>query len=405
MASTTDYERATGPLRGFRVVDASTILAGPLAAQILGDFGAEVIKIEHPRKSDGMRGHGLDKDGVPLWWKMIGRNKQTITLDLNTTDGQGIFRDLAATADVVIENFRPGTFERWGLSYDVLSAVNPGLILLRVTGFGQKGPYSKRPAFGTLVESMSGFAHLTGPPDGPPTLPAFGLADSIAGIAGSSAVSMALLERERNGGIGQQVDLDLLTPIMTAVGPGVMYADQLGIDQERTGNRSQNNSPRNLYRTKDDQWVAISTSAHAIAERVMRIVGHPEVMDEDWFATGRQRAQHADLLDTYVGDWIAERTRDEVTEVFEEAGAAVAPVYRPSDLLRDPQVVDTDMIIAVDDEELGPVRMQNVMWRMGGSPGSIRHTGRAAGADTDRVLAALGRTPHDLDDLRARGVI
>ncbi|RVW00398.1 CoA transferase [Rhodococcus spongiicola] len=394
-----------GPLRGFRVIDVSTILAGPLAAQILGDFGAEVIKIEHPRKPDGMRGHGLDKDGVPLWWKMISRNKQTVTLDLSTTDGQGIFRDLAATADVVIENFRPGTFERWGLSYDVLSAVNPGLILLRVTGFGQKGPYSKRPAFGTLVESMSGFAHLTGPPDGPPTLPAFGLADSIAGIAGSSAVSMALLERERNGGTGQQVDLDLLTPIMTAVGPGVMYADQLGIDQERTGNRSQNNAPRNLYRTKDDQWVAISTSAHAIAERVMRIVGHPEVIDEDWFATGRQRAQHADLLDAYVGDWIAERTRDEVTEVFEDAGAAVAPVYRPSDLLRDPQVVDTDMITAVDDEELGPMRMQNVMWRMGGSPGSIRHTGRSAGADTDRVLSALGRTPHDLDDLRERGVI
>ncbi|MGA4692185.1 CaiB/BaiF CoA transferase family protein [Rhodococcus sp. AB351] len=401
----TDDKLPAGPLRGIKVLDASTILAGPLAAQILGDFGAEVIKIEHPAKPDGMRGHGLDKNGVPLWWKMVSRNKQTVTLNLSTPDGQEIFRDLAAEADVVVENFRPGTFERWGLSYAELAERNPALIMLRVTGFGQQGPYATRPAFGTLVESMSGFAHLTGHPDGPPTLPAFGLADSIAGVAGSSAVSMALFERERNGGTGQEIDLDLLTPIMTAVGPGVIYADQLGIDQQRTGNRSQNNAPRNLYRTKDDHWVAVSTSAQAIAERVLRLVGHPEVIDEDWFATGRTRAEHADLLDKYVGDWIADRTRDEVVVAFEEAGAAVAPVYRPSDLLTDPQVVATDMVTTVDDDDLGPVRMQNIMWRMGRSPGAIRHTGRPAGADTDRVLSHLGRSPEDIDELRARGVI
>ncbi|MEU7631093.1 CoA transferase [Nocardia sp. NPDC049220] len=401
----TNEKGSSGPLRGIKVLDASTILAGPLTAQILGDFGADVIKIEHPQQPDGMRGHGLDKNGVPLWWKMVNRNKRTITLNLSTAEGQEIFRDLARAADVVIENFRPGTFERWGLSYADLSAANPGLIMLRVTGFGQHGPYATRPAFGTLVESMSGFAYLTGQPDGPPTLPAFGLADSIAGIAGSSAVSMALLDRERSGGIGQEIDLDLLTPIMTAVGPGVIYADQLGIDQERTGNRSQNNAPRNLYRTKDEHWLAISTSAQAIAERVMRIVEHPEVIDEDWFATGRTRAQHADLLDRYVGEWIAERTRDEVTTVFEQAGAAVAPVYRPSDLLTDPQVVATDMITTVEDDDLGPVRMQNVMWRMGRSPGSIRHTGRPAGADTDNILTSLGRSAEEIDNLRVRGII
>ncbi|WP_227980014.1 CaiB/BaiF CoA transferase family protein [Nocardia spumae] len=405
MTDDTSESPAAGPLRGIKVLDASTILAGPLSAQILGDFGAEVIKIEHPDKPDGMRGHGLDKNGVPLWWKMISRNKQTVTLNLNTADGQAIFRELAAEADVVVENFRPGTFERWGLSYAELSAANPGLIMLRVTGFGQHGPYAGRPAFGTLVESMSGFAHLTGQPDGPPTLPAFGLADSIAGIAGSAAVSMALLDRERHGGAGQEIDLDLLSPIMAAVGPAVIYADQLGIDQERTGNRSQNNAPRNLYRTKDDHWVAISTSAQAIAERVMRIVGHPEVLDEEWFATGRARAQHADLLDRYVGDWIADRTRDEVTGVFEDAGAAVAPVYRPSDLLVDPQVVATDMITTVADDELGPMRMHNVMWRMGRTPGAIRHTGRPAGADTDKVLTQLGHSAEDIDNLRLRGVI
>lgn len=369
----------SGPLEGLRVLDASTILAGPLAAQILGDYGAEVIKVEHPVRGDGMRGHGLDKDGESLWWKMISRNKRTIGLYLGDPDGARVFRDLATTADIVVENFRPGTLERWGLGYDVLSAANPGLILLRVTGFGQTGPYAARPTFGTLVEAMSGFAHLTGEPDRPPTLPAFGLADSIAGVAGAAAVSMALLHRASTGQ-GQVIDLDLLSPIMTAVGPGVIYADQLGIDQERTGNRSQNNAPRNTYRTADGHWLAISTSANSVAERVLRLVGHAEVLDEPWFATGRQRAEHADLLDEYVGGWIAARTRSEVLAAFEAAGAAVAPVYKPSELLEDPQVKALELVTTVEDETLGPIRMQNVMWRMSRTPARsavpVGHPGR-----------------------------
>lgn len=393
----------SGPLEGLRVLDASTILAGPLAAQILGDYGAEVIKVEHPVRGDGMRGHGLDKDGESLWWKMISRNKRTIGLYLGDPDGARVFRDLATTADIVVENFRPGTLERWGLGYDVLSAANPGLILLRVTGFGQTGPYAARPTFGTLVEAMSGFAHLTGEPDRPPTLPAFGLADSIAGVAGAAAVSMALLHRASTGQ-GQVIDLDLLSPIMTAVGPGVIYADQLGIDQERTGNRSQNNAPRNTYRTADGHWLAISTSANSVAERVLRLVGHAEVLDEPWFATGRQRAEHADLLDEYVGGWIAARTRSEVLAAFEAAGAAVAPVYKPSELLEDPQVKALELVTTVEDETLGPIRMQNVMWRMSRTPGSIRSTGRAPGQDTDVVLTELGLDVDTIADLRARGI-
>ncbi|USQ80119.1 CoA transferase [Ornithinimicrobium faecis] len=394
-----------GPLTGLRVLDASTILAGPLTAQILGDYGADVIKIEHPTHGDGMRGHGLDKDGEPLWWKMISRNKRTVGLYLGDPEGAEAFRALARSADVVVENFRPGTFEKWGLGYEELSQDNPGLIMLRVTGFGQSGPYAERPAFGTLVESMSGFAHLTGRPDGPPTLPAFGLADSIAGVAGAAAVSMALFQRARDGK-GQEIDLDLLSPIMTAVGPGVIYADQLGIDQERTGNRSQNNSPRNTYLTSDGHWLAISTSANTIAERVLRLVGHPEVIAEPWFATGRQRAQHADLLDRHVGEWIGIRTREEVLAAFEEAGAAVAPVYRPSELLTDPQVQAMELVTTVEDETLGPLKMQNVMWRMMRTPGRIRSTGRGLGEDTDEVLTHVAELSQEqLERLRNRGVI
>lgn len=394
-----------GPLTGIRVIDASTILAGPLACQILGDFGADVIKVEHPTRGDGMRGHGPAKEGTPLWWKEISRNKRGIGLSLSAPEGAAVFLKLVAHADVVVENFRPGTLERWGIGPERLYEVNPGLILLRITGFGQEGPYSGRPGFGTLAEAMSGFAHLTGQPDGPPTLPAFGLADSICGIAASSAVSMALFARATNGGRGQVIDMNLLEPIMAAVGPGPTEYQQLGTIGMRHGNRSANNAPRNTYLTRDGHWLAVSTSAQAIAERVLRLVGHPEVIDEPWFASGHTRALHADLLDEYVGDWIAARTRDDVLALFDEVGAAVAPVYTARDLAEDPHVRETEMLIEVDDPDLGPVLQHNVMWRMSGTPGRIRFTGRGLGQDTDSVLDELGISVEQAADLRDRQVI
>ena len=400
----------SGPLAGLTVIDCSTILAGPLTCQILGDFGAEVIKVEHPRKPDGMRGHGPSVDGSGIWWKEIARNTRTVAIDLGRPEGAELLLNLVRGADILVENFRPRTLERWGLGWDKLRAVNPGLILLRVTGFGQEGPYAGRPAFGTLVEAMSGFAYLTGQPDGPPTLPAFGLADSIAGIAGASAVSMALSHRDAGGGEGtgegQVIDLSLLEPIMMAVGPGPTVYDRTGVIGQRTGNRSQNNAPRNLYRTADDHWVAVSTSANAIARRVIELVGHPEIAEEPWFATGTGRAEHVELLDGIVGDWIAQRDRDEVMRRFDEAGAAVAPVYSAADLVADPQVRDREMLKRVEDEELGELLQHNVLYRMSASPGSIRSTGRAHGADTDEVLAQrLGLTEERLAELRDADVI
>jgi crotonobetainyl-CoA:carnitine CoA-transferase CaiB-like acyl-CoA transferase len=397
---------SAGPLDLLTVLDCSTILAGPLTCQILGDFGAEVIKVEHPSKPDGMRGHGPAVDGEGIWWKEVARNKRTIGLDLSRSEGAAILLELVRSSDVLVENFRPGTLERWGLGWDVLHEVNPGLILLRVTGFGQDGPYAGRPAFGTLVEAMSGFAHLTGDPDGPPTLPAFGLADSIAGIAGASAVSMALYHRSNNGGLGQVIDLSLLEPIMMAVGPGPTVYDRTGAIGQRTGNRSQNNAPRNLYRTSDGHWVAVSTSANAIARRVMELVGRPEIADEPWFATGTGRAQHVELLDAVVGEWIATRERDDVIAAFTDAGAAMGPVYSAADLVADPQVIAREMLTRVEDEDLGQLLQHNVLYRMSATPGSIRSTGRAHGADTDAVLTErVGITPQRLEELRDADVI
>lgn len=394
-----------GPLTGVKVIDASTILAGPLACQILGDYGADVIKIEHPVKPDGMRGHGPQVDDVPLWWKEISRNKRALGLNLGTPEGADIFLSLASRADVVVENFRPGTLERWGVGPDELHRVNPRLILVRVTGFGQTGRYAARAGFGTLAEAMSGFAHLTGEPDGPPTLPAFGLADSICGIAASSAVAMALFARDRSGVEGQVIDLDLLSPIMTAVGPGPTVYQQTGAIGMRHGNRSTNNAPRNTYKTSDGHWVAISTSAQAIAERVMHLVGHPEVIGEPWFASGRERAAHADELDEMVGAWIAARTRDDVVAAFTLAGAAIAPIYSAKDIVEDPHIRETQMLTEVVDPDLGGLLQHNVLWRMSQTPGSIRFTGREHGADTDEVLSDLGISAERRAELRSRHII
>jgi crotonobetainyl-CoA:carnitine CoA-transferase CaiB-like acyl-CoA transferase len=393
-------------LEGITVIDAATLFAGPLAATILGDFGAEVLKIEHPSKGDPARTHGPSKDGIGLWWTLLGRNKQTVAIDLSDAAGAELLLGLVKSADVLIENFRPGTLERWGIGPEVLHAVNPRLVIARVTGFGQQGPYAARPGFGTLAESMSGFAAITGEPDGPPTLPPFGLADGIAAQTVAMAVLTALFHRTAHGGSGQVLDIAIIEPILTILGNQPTVYDQLGIVQGRTGNRSVNNAPRNTYLTRDGRWLAISTSAQSIAERVMRLVGHPEVCDEPWFAAGASRAEHAEELDGYVGAWIAERDLAEVVKAFEEAEAAVAPIYDVSDVFTDPQFLALDSITTVSDPVLGPVKMQNVMFRMSQTPGAIRWTGRGLGADTDSVLSErLGLTPAELGTLQRSGVI
>ncbi|MFF9014099.1 CaiB/BaiF CoA transferase family protein [Streptomyces sp. NPDC014870] len=395
---------ALPPLHGLRVLDLATLFAGPLAATMLGDFGADVIKIEHPRKPDPSRGHGPAKDGIGLWWKVLGRNKRTMTLDLSAPGGRDTLLRMAAEADVIVENFRPGTLERWGLGWEELSTVNPRLVLARVTGFGQFGPYSHRPGFGTLAEAMSGFAAITGEPDGPPTLPPFGLADSIAALATAYAVMTALTARTTTGH-GQVVDMAIVEPMLSVIGPHPLWYDQLGYVQPRTGNRSRNNAPRNTYRTSDDAWVAVSTSAQSIAERVLRLVGRPELIDEPWFADGAGRAAHADVLDEAVGTWIARHTRDEAMAAFEKAEAAIAPVYDVRDVLADPQFRALNTVTEVPDPELGPIRMQNVLFRLSETPGAIRWAGRPHGADTADVLAELGLSPAEIGALRGEGAV
>jgi crotonobetainyl-CoA:carnitine CoA-transferase CaiB-like acyl-CoA transferase len=343
-----------------------------------------------------------------LWWKVISRNKRCVTLNLGTPEGQQILRDLAADADVLIENFRPGVMERWGLGPEQLHAVNPGLVVLRVTGFGQTGPYARRRAFGTLAEAMSGFAHQTGEEDGPPTLPPFGLADGVTGIAGAFAVMTALYHRATPEGDaqGQVIDLSLLEPLVGILGPGPTAFDQLGAVAGRQGNRSPNNAPRNAYLTRDNRWVAISASATSVAERVMRLVGRADIVEQPWFGSAGERSRNGDLLDDAVAKWIAARPLSEVTEEFERVGAALAPIYDVEQLMNDPHVIARETITTVDDEDLGPLKMQNLMFRMCATPGSIRFAGRRLGQDNEQFYSeALGFDAEHVAALKAQGVL
>jgi crotonobetainyl-CoA:carnitine CoA-transferase CaiB-like acyl-CoA transferase len=394
----------TAPLEGLKVLDVSTLFAGPIAATFLGDFGADVIKVEHPTKPDAARGHGPSKDGVNLWWKTLGRNKRAVTIDLGDPEGAELLLRLAAEADVLIENFRPGTLERWGLGPDALHEANARLVIARVTAFGQTGPYSSRPGFGSLAEAMSGFAALTGQPDGPPTLPPFGLADGIAALATAYAVMVALRGVDRDAR-GQVIDLAIIEPILMLLGGQITAYDQLGILQPRSGNRSVNNAPRNVYRTGGGDWVAVSTSSQSIAERVMRLVGRADLVDEPWFASGHTRAEHADELDAAVSAWIGARPTADVLAAFEGAQAAVAPVYDVRGVLADPQYRAIGTVQTVEDEDLGAVKMQNVLFRLSETPGAIRWPGRRHGQDTDTVLEEIGVTREQLDQLRDKGIV
>ena len=383
------------PLEGIRVVEAATLFAAPIAGMLLGDYGAEVVKIEHPRRPDPARGHGPGG----LWFRSLARNKRLATLDLSHPDGRDLFLRLAERADVVLENFRPGTLERWRLGPDELLARNPRLVVARVSGFGQTGPYAHRPGFGTLAEAMSGFAAMNGEPGGPPLLPPLALADGVAAFATAFAIMVALRARDETGK-GQVVDTSLIEPLMTLLGPQLAVWDELGELQPRTGNRSSHNAPRNVYRTADDYWVAVSASATSIAERVLRLVGRADLAEQPWFATGAGRVQHVDEIDDAVATWIAARPRDEVLAAFDEAEAAIAPVYDARELAADPQLEAIGALTRVDG-----TLMTNVVSRLSETPGAIDHAGGVQGADTAAVFAELGVDAAELERLRSEGAV
>ena len=393
------------PIEGLRVIDASTVIAGPTIGMLMGDFGADVIKVEHPR-GDPLRETGYQKDGVGLWFKMANRNKRGITLNFNTPRGQNLFKTLVRTADVVIENFRTGTMEKWGLGWKDLQNINPKLVMVRVTGFGQTGPYKNRPGFGTIAEAFSGFASVTGEADGPPTLPNFGLADGIAAAYGTFATMFALYHRDAKGGNGQYIDLSIYEPLFQVLGPQPLQFDQLGIIQERLGNRSKNNAPRNTYRTRDGHWVAISTNTPAIVKRVMTLCGGKVAAEDPRFQTPQDRVAHIDEVDGIVAEWIGRHNLQVVLKEFEKAEAAIGPAYNIGQIFQDPQYQARGDIIEVSDEDLGPIKMTNAFPFMSETPAEIRHAGPRKGQhNRDILIGELGLSEQELAELEKNDVI
>jgi crotonobetainyl-CoA:carnitine CoA-transferase CaiB-like acyl-CoA transferase len=394
-----------GALSGLVVLDLATIFAGPSACRHLADFGADVIKVERPGAGDGARHLGECDGDDSFYWRQVGRNKRPIELDLKSPGGREVLLRLVREADVLVENFRPGTMERLDLDPEtVLLAENPGLVVLRVTGYGQDGPYADRAGFGTMAEAMSTLAHTTGQPDGPPTLPPIALADEVTGMRGAFAVLAALRHRDLTGR-GQVIDISLLESLVDMVGPGPAIYARTGQSDGRIGSRLCFSAPRNIYQCQDG-YIVLSGSANQVALRVFDAIGRSDLREDARFTTGRARIEHVEELDAIITSWTLQHTVEQAIETFTAAGAAAGPVYDAEALVNDRHVQERGCFVEVESPAGNePILQLDVHPRMSVTPGSIRHAGLAAGASTDEVLAELGYGEQQIDRLRAEGAV
>ncbi len=393
----------SGALAGLRVIDCSRLIAGGVLTTILADHGADVIKVENPRGGDPLR-TWLREQGE-LWWKVYARGKRSVTLNLAHPRGQALLKRLVRDADVLVENFVPGTFEKWGLGWDALAAENPRLIFARVSGWGQDGPYRDRPGFGTMVEAMSGFAAATGPADRPPTLPSFPMADMVAALAGTAAVLAALRHRDQVSGRGQAIDISLYEPLLSVLGPTAAEYALDGKVRTRHGNQSDNASPRGTYQTRDGKWVALSASTPASATALFHGLGLGDMLDDPRFATNDARVAHNDLVDAALARAIGARTLDEMQTLFETVDLTASPVYDIADIAKDPHVVARGILTDVPDPALGAVRMTAPTPRLAETPASIRWTGPPLGAHSREVYASIGIGDAELETLTREGIV
>jgi crotonobetainyl-CoA:carnitine CoA-transferase CaiB-like acyl-CoA transferase len=392
---------AEGTLAGLRVLDLSRLFAGNLLTQVLGDFGAQVIKVEPPA-GDSLR--AWRTNGVPTHWKIYARNKKSLCLELRKPAARELLVRFVRSSHIFIESFRPGTLEKMGLGPEKLFDVNPKLVIIRISGWGQTGPYSRRPGFGTLIEAMSGFASMNGFGDREPVLPPMYLADGVAGLYGVAAAMIALREVEKKGGRGQVIDLSLLDPLFAILGPQAANCRLTGVVKPRTGSRSTNSAPRNVYRCKDGSYVALSASTEAMAQRLFHAIGRPDLLRDPRFATNADRVNHADELDTLVGGFIAERGQAENVAFFEQAEITVGPVYDISQILEDPHVVEREVLADYPDPDMDALPMHHVVARFERTPASIRTPAPLLGEHNRELLREVGVDDRAYQELLASGV-
>jgi formyl-CoA transferase len=378
---------AGGTLTGVRVLDLSRLVAGNMLTQVLGDFGAEVIKVEPPA-GDTLR--AWQTNGVPTNWKIYARNKKSLGLELRKPEARELLARLIPTAAIFVESFRPGTLEDMGLAPEALFERNPKLVIVRISGWGQDGPYRRRPGFGTLVEGMSGFASFNGFADREPVLPPMYLADTVAGLYGAAGAMIALREVEKNRGRGQVIDLPLLDPLFAVLGPQAANYRLTGKVKPRTGSRSTNAAPRNAYRCKDGRYVGLSASTQKMAERVFRSIGRPDLVDNPRYRNNADRVKHAEELDAIIGGFVAARTQAENVAFFEQAEVTIGPIYDISQIVEDPHVLERELIADYPDPDMGAFPMHHVVPRLLGTPGAIRTPAPRLGEHNRALLAEIG---------------
>ena len=402
-----------GPLKGMKVLDLSVIVAGGTASSLMADFGAEVVKVERPGAGDPLRNWGPFYQGVSLWWKVHSRNKKSVTLNLSHPGGQSLLRDMVRRADLLIEGFRPGTMERWGLGPDDLLKVNPGLVMVRYSGFGQTGPYKDRPGFGTIAECMSGYIGMTGFPETPPVLPPVPLADEIAGVFGAMSGMMALYHRDVLGrgpdgqpGAGQVVDVSLFEPLFRLCIPHVTMFDLLGTVRERVGNDFPDAAPRSLFQTQDGHWLGLSATSQSTWESLARAVGMAGLIDDPRFKDNAARLENKDVLNQELQGWLGQRPLEQTMEELVPSGGVVGPVYNVQQIIEDPHYQSRDDIVEVEDPELGPAKMLGVVPKLSGTPGSVEHAGPRLGQHNREVYGDwLGLGEEQLAELIEREVV
>jgi formyl-CoA transferase len=398
-----DYEPAAkGSLDGIRILDLSRLFAGNVLTQVLGDFGAEVIKVEPP-EGDTLR--AWKTEGIETHWKVYARNKKSLCLNLRDPRACALIRDLVPSAQILIESFRPGVLEKMGLSPQALLAINPSLVIIRISGWGQDGPYAQRPGFGTVIEGASGFAAINGFADREPVLPPMYLADGIAGLYGVSAAMIALREVEINGGKGQVVDLPLLDPLFAILSPQAANYRLSGKVKPRTGSRSTNSAPRNAYRCSDGAYVSLSGSIQKMTERLFRAIGRPDLIEDPRFRSNADRLRHVEELDAIIGAFIAQRSQAENVAFFEKAEVTIGPIYDTPQIMADPHVIARELVADYPDAEMGQLPMHHVVPRLLGTPGSIRTRAPRLGEHNREILAGLGLTETALAELAQAGVL
>ncbi|MGH7066647.1 MAG: CaiB/BaiF CoA transferase family protein [Acetobacteraceae bacterium] len=399
-----DYRPNTkAPLSGIRIVDLSRLVAGNMVTHVLADFGADVIKVESPQQGDDLRNWRVGD--IPTYWKVYSRNKRSLSLDYRHPEGRALLLRLVATAQVLVENFIPGKLERLALGPDVLLEANSKLVIARISGWGQSGPFRVKPGFGSLVEAMSGFAAMNGFADRPPVLPPLALADMITGLYGATAIMMALRHVEVRGGPGQVIDLSLFESILSVLGPQAANYALSGTVPRRNGSRSATTAPRNVYRCKDGKDVALSASMQAMAERLFQAIGRPDLIADPRFATNTARVANNEILDSIVAGFMQAHTQEENLALFDRAGVTVGPVLDPSELLTDPFVAGRECLVELPDKDMGRLPMHNLAVRLSETPGALSRPAPDLGENNEAVLGMLGIAPSALAGLHERGVI